>query len=229
MDLGAIVTRIGADMAAMQDRGRVADYIPQLGGVDPDQFGMAVVTKDGETYLTGDALIPFSIQSVSKVFTLAIALGRLGEALWKRVGVEPSGHAFNSILQLETEAGIPRNPFINAGALVVTDSILAGHAPRETLGEILRFVRMSAGDDDIHINRSPQPRFGAFYDQPWPVAKSGRPDLRHLFPPMRHRDELPATGARGPVSHGAIKGRPVPCKCPKNTPYQCFDDDVWTL
>tara|TARA_R110002167_G_scaffold366444_2_gene597161 strand:- start:20834 stop:21748 length:915 start_codon:yes stop_codon:yes gene_type:complete len=154
LDLGAIVTRIGADMAAMQDRGRVADYIPQLGGVDPDQFGMAVVTKDGETYLTGDALIPFSIQSVSKVFTLAIALGRLGEALWKRVGVEPSGHAFNSILQLETEAGIPRNPFINAGALVVTDSILAGHAPRETLGEILRFVRMSAGDDDIHINQS---------------------------------------------------------------------------
>jgi len=62
--------------------------------------------------------------------------------------------AFNSILQLETESGIPRNPFINAGALIVTDSILAGHAPRETLGELLRFVRMSANDDDIHINEN---------------------------------------------------------------------------
>ncbi len=154
IDLNAIVSKIGADMAAMEDRGRVADYIPQLGRVDPQQFGMAVVTAAGDTYQTGHASTPFSIQSVSKVFTLAIALGRLGEALWKRVGVEPSGHAFNSILQLETEAGIPRNPFINAGALVVTDSILAGHAPRETLGEILRFVRMSAGDDSIHINRN---------------------------------------------------------------------------
>ena len=153
MDLGAIVSQIGADMALMEDRGRVADYIPQLSRVDPNQFGMAVVTADGQTHVTGDALVPFSIQSVSKVFTLAIALGRLGEALWKRVGVEPSGHAFNSILQLEAEAGIPRNPFINAGALIVTDSILAGHAPRETLGEILRFVRMSAGDDAIHINQ----------------------------------------------------------------------------
>tara|TARA_R110002051_G_scaffold50724_3_gene97922 strand:- start:36574 stop:37488 length:915 start_codon:yes stop_codon:yes gene_type:complete len=153
VDLAAIVTRIGGEMAAMEDRGQVADYIPQLGRVDPNQFGMAVVTASGETHLTGDALVPFSIQSVSKVFTLAIALGRSGEALWKRVGVEPSGHAFNSILQLETEAGIPRNPFINAGALVVTDSILAGHAPAETLGEILRFVRMSAGDDGIHINQ----------------------------------------------------------------------------
>lgn len=154
MDLAAIVDQIGAEMAEMPDRGRVADYIPELGRIDPKLFGMAIVTADGETFETGDARMPFSIQSVSKVFTLAIALGRSGEALWKRVGVEPSGHAFNSILQLETESGIPRNPFINAGALVVTDSILAGHAPRETLGEILRFVRMSANDDDIHINQN---------------------------------------------------------------------------
>lgn len=154
MDLGAIVAGIGAEMAAAKDRGKVADYIPELGRVDPAQFGMAVVTAEGETHQTGDALTPFSIQSVSKVFTLAIALGRLGESLWKRVGVEPSGYAFNSILQLETESGIPRNPFINAGALVVTDSILAGHAPRETLGELLRFVRMSANDDNIHINEN---------------------------------------------------------------------------
>ena len=88
------------------------------------------------------------------MFTRAIALSRLGEALWKRVAVEPSGHAFNAILQLETEASIPRQPFIDASPLVVTDSILAGHPPGETLSEILRFVRMSAGDDDIHIKQS---------------------------------------------------------------------------
>jgi glutaminase len=87
MDLGAIVAEIGAEMAAAEDRGRVADYIPELGRVDCNQFGMAIVTAEGETHQTGDALTPFSIQSVSKVFTLAIALGRLGESLWRRVGV----------------------------------------------------------------------------------------------------------------------------------------------
>ena len=152
MDLNAIVQRIGADIAAAPDRGTVADYIPELAHVDPSHFGMAVITADGQRFQTGDAEMRFSIQSVSKVFTLALALGRMGDQLWARVGREPSGLAFNSILQLETEHGIPRNPFINAGALVVTDAILSGHAPRETLGEILRFIRTASGDDDIHIN-----------------------------------------------------------------------------
>jgi glutaminase len=132
----------------------VANYIPELAQVDPNQFGMAVVTADGAVYTTGDAEKRFSIQSVSKVFTLALALGRLGQQLWNRVGREPSGLAFNSILQLEHERGIPRNPFINAGAIVVTDAILAGHQPREVLGELLRFVRAAADDDDIHINEA---------------------------------------------------------------------------
>ena len=152
MDLARIISDIGAEMTAAPDRGKVADYIPQLGAVDPARFGMAIVTADGDTFHTGDAATPFSIQSISKVFTLALALGRLGDQLWQRVGREPSGLAFNSILQLESEHGIPRNPFINAGALVATDAILAGHAPREALGEILRFIRAAAGDDDIHIN-----------------------------------------------------------------------------
>lgn len=151
-DLQDILNDIGAEMAAAPDRGRVANYIPELAQVDPNQFGMAVVTAQGDTFTVGDATKPFSIQSVSKVFTLALALGRLGHQLWNRVGREPSGLAFNSILQLEHEHGIPRNPFINAGALVVTDAILAGHQPREVLGELLRFVRAAADDDDIHIN-----------------------------------------------------------------------------
>lgn len=154
MDLQAILDGIGAEMAAAPERGRVADYIPELARVSADHFGMAVCTADGQTFTVGEATTPFSIQSISKVFTLAIALGRLGDQLWTRVGREPSGLAFNSMIQLEHERGIPRNPFINAGAIVVTDAILAGHQPRELLGEILRFLREAAGVDDIHINRA---------------------------------------------------------------------------
>ena len=154
MDLQAILDGIGAEMAAAPERGRVADYIPELARVSADHFGMAVCTADGQTFTVGEATTPFSIQSISKVFTLAIALGRLGDQLWTRVGREPSGLAFNSMIQLEHKRGIPRNPFINAGAIVVTDAILAGHQPRELLGEILRFLREAAGDDDIHINRA---------------------------------------------------------------------------
>jgi glutaminase len=150
----AILERITADMVASTDRGKVASYIPELAGIDPNQFGIAVSLADGTLLHAGDAKTPFSIQSVSKVFTLAIALGRLGDRLWKGVGREPSGQAFNSILQLEHEHGRPRNPFINAGAIAVTDAILAGHQPREMLGELLRFIRTAAGDDDIHINEA---------------------------------------------------------------------------
>ena len=106
---------------------------------------------DGRVIVAGDADEPFSIQSVSKVFTLTLALGKVGDALWKRVGREPSGNPFNSIVQLEQERGIPRNPFINAGAIVVSDVLLAGHQPREAIGEILRFIQFLA-DDDTHLS-----------------------------------------------------------------------------
>ena len=152
MDMQSLLDRIAGGMAKARDRGKVASYIPELAGIDPAQFGIAVALPSGEEFVAGSAATRFSIQSISKVFTLAIALGRLGDQLWDRVGREPSGLAFNSILQLEQEAGIPRNPFVNAGAIAVTDAILAGHKPREVLGEILRFIRLAAGDDDIHIN-----------------------------------------------------------------------------
>jgi glutaminase len=151
-DIGSIVAEIAAEMAQAADRGRVADYIAPLAGVDPARFGLAVVTADGACHLAGDADMPFSIQSVSKVFTLTLALGRVGDRIWDRVGREPSGTAFNSIVQLESERGVPRNPFINAGAIVVADMILAGHQPREAIGEILRFVRGLAGDEAIYID-----------------------------------------------------------------------------
>ena len=97
---------------------------------------------------------PFSIQSISKVFTLTLALGKAGDRLWQRVGREPSGSPFNSIVQLEFEQGIPRNPFINAGAIAVTDLILSGHQPREALGEILRFMQFLADDPSITIDEA---------------------------------------------------------------------------
>ena len=151
-DLSTVLEEILSTARASQDRGKVADYIPELARVDPSRFALSVVLADGSQHSVGDTDVAFSIQSVSKVFALAIALGRHGDRLWARVGREPSGLAFNSILQLEHERGIPRNPFINAGAIVVTDAALAGHAPREYLGELLRFIRAAAEDDGIHIN-----------------------------------------------------------------------------
>jgi glutaminase len=153
MDLEAVLEGVHADVSSHIGEGKVADYIPALAKVDPSKFGMAVVTVEGDVHFRGDAEEPFSIQSVSKVFTLTLALGRVGEGLWKRVGREPSGTPFNSIVQLEHEHGIPRNPFINAGAIVVADTLLSGHEPRETLGEILSFMRHISGDDSIIIDR----------------------------------------------------------------------------
>jgi len=153
-DIGRIVARIAGEMAEQEERGAVADYIPALGAVSAEAFGMAVVMADGAVHLAGDAQVPFSIQSVSKVFGLTMALGAAGDGLWARVGREPSGSAFNSIVQLESERGIPRNPFINAGAIVVCDLLLGRYEPREAIGELLRFVRGLAGDDSIVIDEA---------------------------------------------------------------------------
>jgi glutaminase len=151
-ELEVVVAEIVDEMQRRPDRGEVATYIPELAAVDPKQFGLAVITADGYIAAGGDSDTPFSIQSTSKVFTLTLALGKVGDRLWRRVGREPSGSPFNSVVQLEYEHGIPRNPFINAGAIAVTDIILSGHQPREVLGEILRFVRFIADDTEIVID-----------------------------------------------------------------------------
>jgi glutaminase len=151
-DLQQVVRDIADEMLARPDRGEVASYIPELANVDPKYFGMVIVDADGQVAVGGDADIPFSIQSISKVFTLTLALGMVGDRLWRHVGREPSGNPFNSIVQLERERGVPRNPFINAGAIAVTDVILSGHQPREAIGEILRFMQFLAGDGSIVID-----------------------------------------------------------------------------
>jgi glutaminase len=150
--LDETVREIAAEMRERPDRGTVASYIPELARVDPAAFAIVVIDADGHVAAGGDSETPFSIQSISKVFTLTLALGRAGDRLWMRVGREPSGSPFNSIVQLENEKGIPRNPFINAGAIAVTDMILAGRQPREALGEILRFLHFLSDDTAIVID-----------------------------------------------------------------------------
>jgi glutaminase len=151
-NLPQLLTEIADEMSEKTDHGRVADYIPELACINARHFGIAVALQNGTVYTAGDAEVPFSIQSISKIFTLSLALGKSGDAIWNRVGREPSGSAFNSIVQLEHEKGRPRNPFINAGAIAVTDIVLAGHEPSEAIGEILRFIRESAGDSGIYVD-----------------------------------------------------------------------------
>ncbi len=153
-NLDLAVIEIADEMRRRTDRGEVATYIPELARVDAKAFGLVVIDAEGNVAAGGDSDTPFSIQSVSKVFTLALALGKVGNRLWHRVGREPSGSPFNSIVQLEFERGKPRNPFINAGAIAVTDLILSGHRPREALGEILRFIRFLADDQSIAIDEA---------------------------------------------------------------------------
>jgi glutaminase len=153
-DLDHVVREIADEMARRPDRGEVATYIPDLARIDAKSFGLVVIDAEGNVAAAGDSDTAFSIQSISKVFTLTLALGKVGDRLWRRVGREPSGSPFNSIVQLERERGIPRNPFINAGAIAVTDVILSGHRPREALGEILRFMQFVADDPSITIDES---------------------------------------------------------------------------
>jgi glutaminase len=150
MDYQKILENIYQSILPYAKDGKPADYIPELAKVNPDQFGMCLHTIYGEIYSIEQADTRFSIQSISKVFALAMCLSLKGDELWKRVGKEPSGTAFNSLVQLEVERGIPRNPFINAGAIVMTDILLTHlENPEE---EFLAFIQTVAGDDTIAYN-----------------------------------------------------------------------------
>ncbi|WP_373057039.1 glutaminase [Zunongwangia sp. H14] len=152
MDYQDILDTISTELSYRDTSGKVASYIPELAKVDPRKFGMHLYCGENRHYGFGDSEEKFSIQSISKVFTLCMAMNIMGEDLWDRVDVEPSGNPFNSLTQLEQEKGIPRNPFINAGALVISD-ILLDHLenPRE---ELLAFVRKITCDSDIHYDKT---------------------------------------------------------------------------
>lgn len=148
--LPAILEQIHADTQALFGQGRVASYIPALAEVPPRQFGMAVALVDGSTFSVGDAHTSFSLQSITKLFAFVLALKTVGDELWQRVGREPSGAAFNSMVQLETEKGIPRNPFINAGALVITDILTTRYAHLDYA--LLGALRRLTDDPDLSWN-----------------------------------------------------------------------------
>jgi glutaminase len=147
---------IYAHVQPLLNQGRVADYIPELAHVPREQFGMAIVNLDGEVLQVGAAEQRFSIQSISKLFALVLALQSEGETLWQRVGREPSGTPFNSLVQLEAEGGKPRNPFINAGALVVTDVLCSRFATPENalVGLMRRLSGNAALDYNLKVAQS---------------------------------------------------------------------------
>ena len=153
MNYEKILNEIYKEVKPHIGKGKVADYIPELAKVDPKQFGMSIVLLDGKSYSVGEANKRFSIQSISKLFTFTMALHMYSKKLYERVGVEPSGTPFNSLVQLEYEHGKPRNPFINAGALVVTDSLIDHYKdPFITLENILQFIRQTSQNSSININ-----------------------------------------------------------------------------
>ncbi|MEU3949778.1 glutaminase [Streptomyces sp. NPDC029526] len=178
-----VLERIAEEIERTPGRGVPAGYIPALAARDPRRFGMAVAELDGTVYGVGDWREPFSAQSITKVFTLALVLAREGDVLWEHVGREPSGNPFNSLVQLEYEDGIPRNPFINAGALVVTDRLHTRTG--DAAGELLALLRAESGNpgldfdleiaasEDAHGNRNAAlAHFMASYgniDNPVPV------------------------------------------------------------
>ena len=150
MNYQHILDNIHQEILPFARYGKQADYIPALAKVDPDQYGIALKTVDGQAYSHMQADTRFSIQSISKVFAVAMGLAVKGESLWKLVGKEPSGTAFNSLVQLEVEKGKPRNPFINAGAIVVADLLMSELSDPER--EFIDFVRELSGSPDVDYN-----------------------------------------------------------------------------
>ena len=149
-DYQKIISNIYEEILEKPNIGKVADYIPEIACIEESKFAVNYTDLNLNSFGCGDFQEKFSIQSISKVFALSFVYKELGEKLWKRVDVEPSGNPFNSLLQLEADHGIPRNPFINAGALVICDILLdICPNPKEKL---LQFIRDLAEDDQIFFN-----------------------------------------------------------------------------
>ncbi len=149
-DYPKILDEILIELAPFRGEGKVATYIPELSDVDPEKFGICLHCYEDKFFARGDWQEPFSIQSISKVFSLALAFSLKGEDIWKRLDVEPSGDPFNSLVLLESEKGIPRNPFINSGALVIADTLVSLlKNPKE---DFLAFVRKISGNETLNFD-----------------------------------------------------------------------------
>jgi glutaminase len=149
-DYQALIEKIIAQQKVAADQGQIASYIPELRKISANKCGIHLVTSQQQHYSAGDSNEKFSIQSVAKVLSLVLAFKAQGNTLWSPVGVEPSGTAFNSLVQLEYELGVPRNPFINAGAIVICDVLVSCYPdPKQ---EILNFIRGLCGVQNIAFN-----------------------------------------------------------------------------
>ena len=147
MDFQPAIDKVFKQIKNNNDPGRVADYIPELAHVNPDKFGVHLTTIDDKHYATGNSEEKFSIQSIAKVLSLTLAYRIEDDNLWKRMGVEPSGTPFNSLVLLEHDKGIPRNPMINAGAIVVCDILMDLFSnPKK---ELITFIRSISGNQEI--------------------------------------------------------------------------------
>ncbi|WP_159880995.1 glutaminase A [Paenibacillus puerhi] len=133
--------------------GSPASYIPELAHAPADALGITIAAADGRELAFGDSGLPFTLQSISKVFTLLLALMDQGEeGVFRKVGMEPTGDDFNSMLKLElVEPGIPFNPLINAGAIAIS-SLIRGRTPAEKSERILAFFRELTGDLNLGYN-----------------------------------------------------------------------------
>ncbi len=151
MNYPAIIEEIYKEVGALEEQGRPATYIPELAGVDPGNFGVHISTVDRLNFGIGDYRKPFSIQSIAKVLALVFVYRIKGADVWKRMGVEPSGTPFNSLIQLEADKGIPRNPLINAGAMVVCDMLLS--LPGDPVNDFLAFVRELSNLPDLEYSK----------------------------------------------------------------------------
>jgi glutaminase len=154
MDYQQLLDAVMSDVQAYRGQGKVASYIPALARHDPGRFGIALMLRDGTTYAAGEADEPFSIQSLSYVFALSLALHHVKSALWNHVGREPAGSPANSIIQLEMERGKPRNPMTSAGAIVVADQLIGNRSADEAAEELIDFLRERAGDETIGVDES---------------------------------------------------------------------------
>ena len=149
MNLKKVVKDVFQNINSIEDKGKLAAYIPELANIDPRNFGVHISTTTQMNFGMGNFQDKFSIQSIAKVFSLCLAYKMLGESIWNRLGVEPSGSGFNSLIQLETNHGIPRNPFINAGAIVISDILISNlDNPKE---DLLSFIRSLSADQDLSL------------------------------------------------------------------------------
>jgi glutaminase len=146
-ELVATVVQEAYDKFKNETKGKNADYIPYLAQVDSKLFGIAVVTTDNQVVTKGDVTFSFSIQSISKVYTLAMAMEALGaDKVFEKVGSEPTGRPFNSPIAVVDMPGHSGNPFVNAGAIATT-SLIAGNDANDKWSKILDFYSRAAGEN----------------------------------------------------------------------------------